>query len=454
MYNIPSVFYTTDGSEPTLQSNVYNASTGIPLYGFGEKTVKVRSFKQHYINSPMAEASYSILPQMVSTMAGSSVGIQGVQDGFGTFSGFSNPTQLVVTRDYTRAYIADTGNNKIRQFDMQSGFTATLVGGLKGFSDGVGTEARFDKPYGLALTRDGKYLYVSDSGNNKIRKVEVLTRNVQTMFTLQHEQSPYLFKRSDTSFTMMSTNNFIVERSSMIYESKLVHSNQKVQCESKSFIDSKGHQCPDYDVNPQWCGFEQSAFSCCICGGGNDVEVPQNASNYSFTEIRGVALSVDETVLYVCDIGRNTVNAVNLSTGQVRILSGGGVNSSKDIAYGTRAGFYRPFGLDVTQRTASETSTILCDYFCTYYIRLLYNLLEFFFQVGFRRWEKLCSLLIKTVSGQLTLSRVWFVVSYLLWTNRRFVMTLISCAIMDAWPAQQCLILETWLSHKTAILYT
>ena len=83
--DLSSIFYTTDGSEPTLKSTVYNASIGMQLHGFGERTVKVKNYKQGYFDSPIMEASYSILPQMVSTMAGSSVGVQGFQDGFGAF---------------------------------------------------------------------------------------------------------------------------------------------------------------------------------------------------------------------------------------------------------------------------------------------------------------------------------------------------------------------------------
>jgi streptogramin lyase len=42
--------------------------------------------------------------------------------------------------------------------------------GEEGFADGVGAAARFNQPFGIAVDGDG-IMYVSDSGNNCIRKV-------------------------------------------------------------------------------------------------------------------------------------------------------------------------------------------------------------------------------------------------------------------------------------------
>ena len=144
---------------------------GIQLVGFGEKIVKVKSATPGHLDSPIMEASYSILPQAVSTLAGSSHGLEGSQDGFGTYSHFSKPMKLVISPDHFHVYIADTGNDRIRKFDMRSGFSSTLAGSARGFNDGNGTTAHFNQPSALALTKDGKHLYVCDRANRKIRKV-------------------------------------------------------------------------------------------------------------------------------------------------------------------------------------------------------------------------------------------------------------------------------------------
>jgi hypothetical protein len=364
-----SVYYTVDGSEPTLQSNSYDMSTGIPLQGTGERLVKVKNFKTGLYDSPTVEASYSLLPQTVSTLAGSSYGLEGSQDGFGTFSKFSLPAKMAVSGDYTLAYIADTGNHKIRRFDMQQGFTTTLAGSAKGYIDGHGTHAHFDRPHGIVLTPDGSYLYIGDSGNKIIRKIDVSTGEVSTVQLRPYAQSLALFKRSSQLFLKESTSSFTSKRSSMTHNLEWLDGDKSLKCMSKAFTDSKGHSCPEYDIHPHWCGFEDSAFACCICGGGEDVAMQiENATSFIFGEIADVALSLDGRVLYITDVGKHMLASVTVAgytSGQIRVLAGGGMNSSKQSAYGTRAGFFQPFGLGVSPKTRGDncidSSYLVCE---------------------------------------------------------------------------------------------
>lgn len=353
-----SIFYTTDGTEPTMQSSQYDASIGIALRGVGERLIKVRNFKAGHYDSPIVEASYSLLPQKVSTLAGSLTGVEGFADGFGTFSSFRNPAKMAISHDYMTAFITDTGNHRIRRFDMQNGFTTTLAGGPRGFGDGVGANARFDTPHGIALSPDGKYLYVGDSGNNAIRRVSVASATVDTLILRQYAQSLALFKRSSQLFTMETTNNFNAQRASMQHELEWLDGDKSLKCISKSLLDSRGHTCAAYDTNPQWCGFEESAFACCACGGGEDVAVSkENQTSFLFGEIADVALSLDGRVLYVTDVEKHTINSVAVSgynSGQIRVLAGGGINSSRESAFGTRAGFFHPHGLGVSPRTRGK----------------------------------------------------------------------------------------------------
>ena len=94
----------------------------------------------------------------------------GNADGTGSMARFYSPAGVVV--DGTgNIYVADANNNTIRKVTVAGGVT-TLAGlaGVSGNTDGSGTAARFNQPYGLAVDTAGN-LYVSDSNNSRIRKV-------------------------------------------------------------------------------------------------------------------------------------------------------------------------------------------------------------------------------------------------------------------------------------------
>jgi sugar lactone lactonase YvrE len=116
----------------------------------------------------------------VSTISGltGGVGTAGWLDGPGTGALFSGPEGIAT--DGTNIYIADTGNNRIRQVKISDGETSTLAGsGAIGSVDAaIGTNATFYGPSGI--TTDGTYLYIADSTNNKIRKVEIAAPHAVT----------------------------------------------------------------------------------------------------------------------------------------------------------------------------------------------------------------------------------------------------------------------------------
>jgi len=109
----------------------------------------------------------------VSTLSGPSgtVGTAGWNDGAAAGAQFSGPQGI--TTDGTNLYIADTGNNRIRQIRISDGETSTLAGsGATGSADNsTGTLATFYGPIGI--TTDGTYLYVADATSNKIRRVDI-----------------------------------------------------------------------------------------------------------------------------------------------------------------------------------------------------------------------------------------------------------------------------------------
>ena len=109
---------------------------------------------------------------MVSTLAGSANNWSSA-DGTGSSASFSwNAGGIAVASDGT-IYVTDTGNNKIRKITA-NGIVTTLAGsGARGAVDGSSYAASFNVPSSLAVYGSGNntIVYVADYQNNKIRKI-------------------------------------------------------------------------------------------------------------------------------------------------------------------------------------------------------------------------------------------------------------------------------------------
>jgi sugar lactone lactonase YvrE len=104
---------------------------------------------------------------VVSTLAGS--GTQGYVDGIGTNAFFNGPAGVAVDTN-GNIYVADYHNHRIRKISP-SGLVSTLAGnGISAFTNGVGTNARFHSPTGIAVDSSGN-IYVGDTINNLLRKI-------------------------------------------------------------------------------------------------------------------------------------------------------------------------------------------------------------------------------------------------------------------------------------------
>ncbi len=89
-------------------------------------------------------------------------------------------------------YFADQGNTRIRKIDLQTRIISSFVGGTRGSLDGVGDVAQFslpgsqtvgtgDRGAGLDLSPNGEDIYMTDTENNKVRKINIATRMVTTI---------------------------------------------------------------------------------------------------------------------------------------------------------------------------------------------------------------------------------------------------------------------------------
>jgi streptogramin lyase len=158
---------------------------------------------------------------VVTTLAGSVTGTSGFVDGTGAGASFNTPYGVTMDRN-NNAIVADTVNGYIRKVTSAgavttlpgeiimlsvmnvavdangniiyseynahrirkltpSGAVTTLVGsGTAGFAIGTGTGAVINKPWGVTIDNDGNIIF-SDSGNYRIRKINITTLEVTTL---------------------------------------------------------------------------------------------------------------------------------------------------------------------------------------------------------------------------------------------------------------------------------
>ncbi|WP_374948416.1 gliding motility-associated C-terminal domain-containing protein [Mucilaginibacter sp.] len=140
-------------------SATFNSPTGIAIDAAG--------------NLYVADAGNNVIRKitpggLVITFAGS--GADGTADGLGILASFSAPTGMTIDKA-GNLYVTDKKGNTIRKI-TPAGLVTTVAGkgGFAGVTNAQGEAARFNNPTGIAVD-DAGFLYVADYGNNMIRGI-------------------------------------------------------------------------------------------------------------------------------------------------------------------------------------------------------------------------------------------------------------------------------------------
>jgi sugar lactone lactonase YvrE len=121
-----------------------------------------------YVADANLNAIRKISNGVVTTFAGSITGEKGGKNGQDTAARFNYPTGIAVGSD-GNIYVADFGNSLIRKITPGGAVTTFAGNQNSGHDDGVGTNASFNLPYSIVFGRSG--LLVADTYNHKIRQI-------------------------------------------------------------------------------------------------------------------------------------------------------------------------------------------------------------------------------------------------------------------------------------------
>ncbi|KAJ3683032.1 hypothetical protein LUZ60_013259 [Juncus effusus] len=151
-------------------------------YDPSNETVYIAMAGQHQI------WEYNILNGITTAFSGN--GYERNQNGSSSAStSYAQPSGISLSPDMQEAYIADSESSSIRAVDLKSGGSRLIAGGDPMFpenlfrfgdKDGIGSGALLQHPLGVLCGSDNQ-IYVADSYNHKIKKIDPVTKQVTTL---------------------------------------------------------------------------------------------------------------------------------------------------------------------------------------------------------------------------------------------------------------------------------
>ena len=162
--------FAGNGSAATADGNGTSASFNNP------QALAMDASGNLYVSEDTGNVIRKITPAGdVTTIAGSA-GQAGDQTGTGANARFDRPYAMAINTGTSILYIGESNNHKIKKIDLtllesDPGFVTEFAGsGVAGYQDGTGSGAQFRNPHDLAIDSVGN-LYVADYSDHRIRKI-------------------------------------------------------------------------------------------------------------------------------------------------------------------------------------------------------------------------------------------------------------------------------------------
>ena len=226
------------------------------------------------------------------------------------------PGKVLADAKNDRLFIADSNHNRLVITKLDGTLLETIGTGAPGASDGGFDKASFYRPQGMAL--NGEELYVADTENHLIRKVDLKTKIVQTVAGTGEQARDY-FKHGPARTIALSSPWDLQLLGSVLY------------------ITMAGtHQIWKLELDKQ----EVSTFA----GSGREARLDGPLLEAGFAQPSGIAS--DGHKLYIADSESNIIRAIALDDGGVLTIAGGDLFDFGDVdGAGDRVRLQHPLGV-------------------------------------------------------------------------------------------------------------
>ncbi|HJT66829.1 MAG TPA: thioredoxin-like domain-containing protein [Pyrinomonadaceae bacterium] len=226
------------------------------------------------------------------------------------------PGKILADAASDRLFISDSNHNRIVITKLDGTLVDTVGAGERGAADGAFDKASFYRPQGLALAGDS--LYVADTENHLIRRVNLKSRTVETIAGTGQQTHEYFQTGAARQVALSSP--------------------WDLQLAGKTlYIAMAGpHQIWKLDLDNDTV----STFA----GSGREARRDGSLLEAGFAQPSGMAI-IGET-LYVADSESNIIRAIDLVNGQVKTLVGGDLFEFGDVdGTGDDVRLQHPLGL-------------------------------------------------------------------------------------------------------------
>jgi len=226
------------------------------------------------------------------------------------------PGKILADGAGDRLFIADSNHNRIVITKLDGTLVDTIGSGERGANDGAFDKASFYRPQGMALAGDS--LYVADTENHLIRRIDLKARRVETIAGTGKQSTDYFKQGPGRSIGLNSP--WDLQLAGRVL-----------------YIAMAGpHQIWKLDLDKG----EVSTFA----GSGREARLDGSLLKAGFAQPSGIAS--DGKTLYVADAEANIIRAIDLAGGQVRTLVGGDLFEFGDVdGSGDNVRLQHPLGL-------------------------------------------------------------------------------------------------------------